>query len=317
MDYRNADGSVAEMCGNGVRVYARYLADAGWLPDGAARCGWAPGPGCARSGSTGGEVVRSTWARRASGRRRRPRVDGRAFPGIAVDVGNPHLACVTDVPLDALDLTAQPGHDPRAVPARGERRVRLPAAATAGATVRDAGARARRGGDPLVRHRHRRRRRRRAARTPAGTPATSTVRTPGGRLRVTVDAGTTVLHGPGGAGRLRRARPALVGVALTSRPERPAASTGRSGGSMPTPTMTELPQRPATYGTDPTTGLPRPAAPPPASSTSRSAARCAASPACPPSSPTSPRSSTGSCAWSGSCSSVSGPRAPPSRPGRR
>ena len=32
MDYRNADGSVAEMCGNGVRVYARYLEDAGWLP---------------------------------------------------------------------------------------------------------------------------------------------------------------------------------------------------------------------------------------------------------------------------------------------
>ena len=24
-------------------------------------------------------------------------VDGEAFPGVAVDVGNPHLACVTDV----------------------------------------------------------------------------------------------------------------------------------------------------------------------------------------------------------------------------
>ena len=29
MDYRNADGTVAEMCGNGVRVYARYLVAAG------------------------------------------------------------------------------------------------------------------------------------------------------------------------------------------------------------------------------------------------------------------------------------------------
>jgi diaminopimelate epimerase len=29
MDYRNADGSLAEMCGNGVRVYARYLVEAG------------------------------------------------------------------------------------------------------------------------------------------------------------------------------------------------------------------------------------------------------------------------------------------------
>lgn len=29
MDYRNADGSLAEMCGNGVRVMARYLVDRG------------------------------------------------------------------------------------------------------------------------------------------------------------------------------------------------------------------------------------------------------------------------------------------------
>ncbi len=33
MDYRNADGSIAEMCGNGLRVFARYLLDEG-LADG-------------------------------------------------------------------------------------------------------------------------------------------------------------------------------------------------------------------------------------------------------------------------------------------
>ena len=27
MDYRNSDGSLSEMCGNGVRVFARYLLD--------------------------------------------------------------------------------------------------------------------------------------------------------------------------------------------------------------------------------------------------------------------------------------------------
>ncbi|MCU1535078.1 MAG: diaminopimelate epimerase, partial [Glaciihabitans sp.] len=27
MDYHNADGSVAEMCGNGIRVFAKYLLD--------------------------------------------------------------------------------------------------------------------------------------------------------------------------------------------------------------------------------------------------------------------------------------------------
>jgi diaminopimelate epimerase len=34
MDYRNADGSIAEMCGNGVRVYARYLVSTGLAPAG-------------------------------------------------------------------------------------------------------------------------------------------------------------------------------------------------------------------------------------------------------------------------------------------
>jgi diaminopimelate epimerase len=34
MDYRNADGSIAEMCGNGVRVYARYLVSSGLAPAG-------------------------------------------------------------------------------------------------------------------------------------------------------------------------------------------------------------------------------------------------------------------------------------------
>jgi len=34
MDYRNADGSLAQMCGNGARVFARVLLDRGWVtPD--------------------------------------------------------------------------------------------------------------------------------------------------------------------------------------------------------------------------------------------------------------------------------------------
>lgn len=37
MDYRNADGSVAEMCGNGVRVYARYLVHEGLVAPGQLR----------------------------------------------------------------------------------------------------------------------------------------------------------------------------------------------------------------------------------------------------------------------------------------
>ena len=44
MDYRNADGSVAQMCGNGIRVLARYLAEAG-LVDERARSTSTPGTG--------------------------------------------------------------------------------------------------------------------------------------------------------------------------------------------------------------------------------------------------------------------------------
>ncbi|MEO9138738.1 MAG: diaminopimelate epimerase, partial [Jatrophihabitans sp.] len=36
MDYRNADGSVAEMCGNGVRVFLRYLQRVGVVEQDAA-----------------------------------------------------------------------------------------------------------------------------------------------------------------------------------------------------------------------------------------------------------------------------------------
>ena len=35
MDYRNSDGSLSEMCGNGIRLFVRYLVDAG-LADGSA-----------------------------------------------------------------------------------------------------------------------------------------------------------------------------------------------------------------------------------------------------------------------------------------
>ena len=34
MDYRNADGSLAEMCGNGIRVFAPHLYDEGLVPAG-------------------------------------------------------------------------------------------------------------------------------------------------------------------------------------------------------------------------------------------------------------------------------------------
>jgi diaminopimelate epimerase len=136
MDYRNADGSIAEMCGNGVRVFARYLVEAGLLGaqggteelvvgtrGGPKRVWFVDGPEGAdgtegASGTNGAEraeVAVAMGAVRVGGQSVAT-VAGREFPGLVVDVGNPHLACVTHVPLDELDLTVSPGYDPADFP---------------------------------------------------------------------------------------------------------------------------------------------------------------------------------------------------------
>ncbi|RQW99417.1 diaminopimelate epimerase [Micromonospora inaquosa] len=117
MDYWNADGSFAEMCGNGARVFVRYLLDTGLVtPAGAAL------PVATRAG-----VVRALVEGDAvSVEMRRPQVyddstatlGGLTLAGTVVDVGNPHLVCVlpAGVELSALDLTVAPGFDPTVFP---------------------------------------------------------------------------------------------------------------------------------------------------------------------------------------------------------
>src|SRR6478672_9488078 len=63
MDYRNADGSKAEMCGNGIRVFARYLADAGWaaLDDSPALIGTRAGVKSVTRSDLGFEADLGTW----------------------------------------------------------------------------------------------------------------------------------------------------------------------------------------------------------------------------------------------------------------
>ena len=114
MDYRNADGSIAEMCGNGVRVFAHYLVDADLMPAGAFVVGTRAGerPVIAHpDGSVTVDMgpVRITGASTTS-------VHGATFSGFGVDVGNPHLACVTDVDVASLDLTTQPSYDAAVFP---------------------------------------------------------------------------------------------------------------------------------------------------------------------------------------------------------
>ena len=90
MDYRNADGGVAEMCGNGIRVFVRYLIDSGLAqgPD---------VPVATRAGIRmvrelpGGQLSVDMGAVQTCG----PGwavIGGRKYSGLAVRVGNPHLA---------------------------------------------------------------------------------------------------------------------------------------------------------------------------------------------------------------------------------
>jgi diaminopimelate epimerase len=107
MDYRNSDGSLAEMCGNGARVFARFLVDHGYVEGPNLEFG-------TRAGTTSAVVENGT----VSISMRRPRIHGRGearlgpltVSGDAVDVGNPHLVCrVPDV--SAIDLGEPPGYD--------------------------------------------------------------------------------------------------------------------------------------------------------------------------------------------------------------
>ncbi|GAA3457321.1 diaminopimelate epimerase [Dactylosporangium matsuzakiense] len=115
MDYWNADGSQSEMCGNGVRVYARYLAEAGLVaPEGTFDL------------VTRGGVVPVTMGEEIAAAMPIPRVYvsssatvlGQSFTGTAVDVGNPHLVCAVDEPtLEGLELLRAPVIDPLIFPA--------------------------------------------------------------------------------------------------------------------------------------------------------------------------------------------------------
>jgi diaminopimelate epimerase len=88
MDYRNADGSIGEMCGNGVRVVAKHVVDHGLVaPD---------GDGVVRVGTRAGVKPVRVAARHTDG----------TVASVTVDMGPPRLAAaevpfVTDDP-DAL-----------------------------------------------------------------------------------------------------------------------------------------------------------------------------------------------------------------------
>ncbi|WP_214108893.1 diaminopimelate epimerase [Acrocarpospora catenulata] len=109
MDYRNADGSLAEMCGNGMRVFARYLVDNGLAEPGEFGVATRAGIKRVRLGPVGDVTV--DMGLPAVLGESRTTLNGREYRGLVVNVGNPHLACVIDDPVTELELAAQPWYD--------------------------------------------------------------------------------------------------------------------------------------------------------------------------------------------------------------
>lgn len=113
MDYRNADASIAEMCGNGIRVFARFLLDQG-LADGAVL------PIATRAGLRTVEVLADGRFRVEMGPVQvapeavEVTVGSRTWPASAVDVGNPHAVSLLEESDDlaTLDLGRQPTWTP-------------------------------------------------------------------------------------------------------------------------------------------------------------------------------------------------------------
>ncbi|MEV7758996.1 diaminopimelate epimerase [Microbacterium sp. NPDC089180] len=115
MDYRNADGSAAEMCGNGTRVFARYLTDTGLASiDEGLRIGTRAGVKTLTRSDRGFEVDLGAYAVEADETLVRAKGLSVARPGVGIDVGNPHVvvALSSDAELEGLDLTFQPVLDP-------------------------------------------------------------------------------------------------------------------------------------------------------------------------------------------------------------
>jgi diaminopimelate epimerase len=112
MDYRNADGSVSEMCGNGIRVFARYLHDHEGEPF--------PMRIQTRDGDkvldeAGDELTADMGTPRVLGETT-VSVMGRTWPASHVSMGNPHAVAFVDNLAEAGPLLEEPEHDDAVYP---------------------------------------------------------------------------------------------------------------------------------------------------------------------------------------------------------
>ena len=117
MDYRNADGSIAEMCGNGVRVFARFLTEKGLvnLTDGQVlHIGTRAGVRDIQKNKAGFAVDMGRWKPDSADVLVSVRGLDVARPSQGINVGNPHLvvALASSEELASLDLAVAPAMNP-------------------------------------------------------------------------------------------------------------------------------------------------------------------------------------------------------------
>ena len=121
MDYYNADGSPAEMCGNGVRVFARYLLEKGLttIEGGSTLAvGTRAGVKDLTQGSNGFAVDLGRWKLTSEFTVEAKGIEV-ARPGQGIDIGNPHVvvALSSEAELKELKLFEAPSVEP--VPTNG------------------------------------------------------------------------------------------------------------------------------------------------------------------------------------------------------
>ncbi len=109
MDYRNADGSVSEMCGNGIRVFARYLAESG-LVDPAEPLPVDTRDGIKRVIFCGDGEISVDMGRARVGPVVQVGVESRLLEARSVDVGNPHAVAFVTSLEEAGSLERSPSY---------------------------------------------------------------------------------------------------------------------------------------------------------------------------------------------------------------
>lgn len=107
MDYRNSDGSVAEMCGNGIRVMARYLVDRGHQPAGIFSILTRDGAKYLSVPESGDISVNMGQVQVVDGAISAAN-NGKVWNGYNINVGNPHAVVFVDSMNDVGELIDPP-----------------------------------------------------------------------------------------------------------------------------------------------------------------------------------------------------------------